>query len=168
MRRIVLTLIALFALNISLYADNMEMTDTDGKIYKVVGEKSKLKIEGMEGKVVFLELFGLQCPACRQAMPHLINLQEKYKDKLQVMAIEVQKNDAKAINAFKQKNAINYTTLSNFDVGFVVQYIMSKSGWKGEIPFTVIIDADGQVQFTEVGIIPEKKLEEYMERFSKK
>jgi len=167
MKKIVLTLIALLALNINLYADDMEMTDTDGKTYKVVGDKSEFKIEGMEGKVVFFEIFGLQCPACREAMPHLINLQEKYKDKLQIIAVEVQKNDAKAINAFKEENGINYTTISNYDVGLVVRYIADKSGWKGAIPFTVIIDSKGQVQFTESGVVPEKTLEEYIEKFSK-
>jgi len=154
-------------LGINLYAQNMQMTDTDGKTYSIVGTDNQLKIEGMKGKVVFLEFFGLQCPACKEAMPHLINIQNKYKDKLQVMAIEVQKNDVAPINAYKKKYGINYTTFSNYDVGYVVRFIAEKSGWNGSIPFLVAIDSKGQVKFTQAGLIPEKTLEKYIKDFSK-
>ena len=167
MKKIFLLLLAIAIFNFSLYAEKMEMTDTDGKHYNVEGDGNNIKIEGMEGKVVFIEFFGLKCPACRKEMPHLINLQKKYPNKLKIMAIEVQKNDNNPINAFKQKHGINYTTFSNFDVGFVVRYIIEKSGWKGAIPFMVAIDSKGQVQFTQTGLISEKKLEEYVEKFSK-
>jgi len=166
-KKIAIKLLALLALSFNLYADDMEMTDTNGKHYNIVAEGNEIKIEGMEGKVVFIEFFGLKCPACRKEMPHLINLQKKYPNKLKIMAIEVQKNDNNPINAFKQKHGINYTTFSNFDVGFVVRYIIEKSGWKGAIPFMVAIDSKGQVQFTQTGLISEKKLEEYVEKFSK-
>ena len=121
----------------------------------------------MEGKVVFIEFFGLKCPACKQAMPHLIKLQEKYKDKLNIMAMEVQKNDVAPINAYKKEHGINYTTFSNYDVGYVLRFIADKSGWDGKIPFLVAIDSKGKVQFTQTGIIPEKVLEKAVEDFSK-
>lgn len=165
MKKILIMTFLMFGMN--LYAQNMKMTDTDGKSYSVVGSDSELKIEGMKGKVVFLEFFGLQCPACKAAMPHLIKIQNKYKDKVQVMAIEVQKNDLAPINAYKKKHGINYPTFSNYDVGYVVRFIADKSGWNGSIPFLVAIDSKGQVQFTQAGIIPEKTLEKYIKDFSK-
>ena len=167
MKKILLTLVALLALNSNLYAENMSMTDTDGKSYNVVGSNSELKIEGMEGKVVLLEFFGLSCPACKQAMPHLINLQNKYKDNLQIMAIEVQNNDNGPINAYKKEHGINYTTLSNYNIGRVVRFVAEKSGWQGAIPFTVAIDTKGKVQFVQAGVIPEKDLEAFVEKSMK-
>jgi peroxiredoxin len=83
------------------------------------------------------------------------------------MAIEVQKNDIDPINAYKKEHGINYPTFSNFDVGRVARFIIEKSGWQGAIPFTIIIDAQGKVQFTQAGIIPPKVLEESVEKFSK-
>ena len=151
----------------TLSAKNMEMFDTDGKSYKINAVDNEFKIEGTEGKVVFLEFFGLNCPACKETMPHFINLKNKYKDNIRIMAIEVQKHDVDPINAYKKEHGINYTTLSNYDVGEVVQYIGTKSGWQGAIPFTVIIDAKGVVQFVETGVISEDKLNEYVEKFSK-
>jgi thiol-disulfide isomerase/thioredoxin len=165
MKKIFITILMLLSIN--LYADNMEMIDTNGTHYNIVAEGNSMKVEGMDGKVVFIQFFGLKCPACKQEIPHLINIQKKYPNKLKILAIEVQKNDNDPINTFKEKHGINYTTFSNFDVGFVARYIIEKSGWKGAIPFMVAIDSKGQVQFTQAGIIDEKKLEEYVEKFSK-
>ena len=167
MKKTLLTLLTLLAFTFNLYAENMDMVDTDGKSYKVVGTDNEIKIEGMEGMVVFLEFFGLKCPGCKQIMPNLINVQEKYKEKLQIMAIEVQKNDVDPINAYKQEHGINYITLSNYDVGRVARYVMEKSGWQGAIPFLVAIDSKGQVQFAQAGIMSEEDLSKYVEDFSK-
>jgi len=146
---------------------NMSMTDTDGKSYSIKAAGNDIKIEGMEGKVVFIEFFGLNCPACKDYTPHLINLQEKYRDKFQVMAIEVQKHDVDPINAYKKSHNINYITLSNYDVGSMVRYVADKSGWTGSIPFTVAINAKGEVQFAQEGVLSEEKLAKYINLYSK-
>ncbi len=167
MKKILITLIATLLITSNLSAKDMEMTDTNGTTYKVQAQGNEFKIEGMEGKVVFIEFFGLQCPACRKAVPHLVNLQDKYRDKLQIMAIEVQKNDIDPIKAYREEHGINYITLSNYDVGSVARYVMEKSGWQGAIPFIVAIDSKGQVQFAQAGLMPEELLGKYVEEFSK-
>lgn len=170
MKKIILSLISivLFSLNIHAKQIDMNLTDTNGTNYSIVAENSNIKIEGMEGKVVFLEFFGLQCPACRIAMPHLINLQEKYKDKLRVLAIEVQNNEVDQINKYKAKHGINYTTFSNYDIGRLVRYIADKSDWQGAIPYTIAIDPTGEVLFAQAGVIEEKTLESYIEKYTTK
>jgi len=157
----------MLALSINIHAQEMKMTDTNGTSYKVIGSDSELKIEGMEGKIVFLQLFGLNCPACKKEIPHLINIQNKYPDKVKIMAIEVQNHEVDPINAFKKEYGINYTTFSNYDIGYMVRFIVDKSGWDGPIPFMVAIDAKGQVKFTRKGMVTEKELEEYIAKFSK-
>ena len=167
MKKILISIVALLTINTYCVAENMEMYDTNGKKYTVDANNDSIKISEMEGKVVFLEFFGLKCPACKQEMPHLINLQKKYPEKVKIMAIEVQKNDNDPINAYKKANGINYTTFSNYDVGLIVRYIADKSGWNGSIPFMVAIDSKGNVQFSQAGIIEEDELEKYVEKFSK-
>ena len=186
MKKTLYSLMTLLAIGSSLYAENivstdatlpttqndasvtkMSMTDTDGKSYSIKAAGNDIKIEGMEGKVVFLELFGLNCPACKMLSPKLINLQRKHKDKFQVMAIEVQKHDIDPINAYKKAHGINYITLSNYDVGLVVRYIADKSDWNGAIPFTVAINSKGEVQFAQAGVMSEKQMEKYIEDYSK-
>jgi thiol-disulfide isomerase/thioredoxin len=167
MKKTVISLMALLVLSNTLYAQDMEITDTDGNSYKVVGNDKEIKIEGMEGKVVFLEFFGLNCPACKKEMPNLIKIQDKYKDKLKVVAVEVQNNDVAPINDYKAQHGINYTTVSNFDAGYLVRFVADKSGWDGRIPFMLAIDAKGEVRSIEMGLISDKELESYVEDFSK-
>ena len=165
MKKIIISLCLL--LNITLNATEMEMIDTNGTSYKINAQDDQFEIEGMEGKVVFLEFFGLQCPACKEIMPSLIKLQEKYPEKLKVMAIEVQKNDIDPINNYKKEHGINYTTFSNYDVGLVVRYMADNAGWNGAIPFLAAIDAKGKVQVVKLGVISEETLEGYIEKYSK-
>lgn len=165
MKKIIISLYLL--LSMMLHAQEMEMTDTQGKNYKIIAQDDDFKISGMEGKVVFLEFFGLNCPACKELMPSLIELQNQYPNKLQVMGIEVQNHEVDPIEKYKAEHGINYTTFSNYDVGFVVRYIANKAQWKGAIPFLVAIDANGKVQALKVGITPKATLEEYIKNYSK-
>lgn len=164
MKKLIISLLAL--LNIALHAQEMEMIDTDGKSYQVVAQNDEMKIEGMEGKVVFLELFGLKCPACKELMPNLIKVQEKYPNKLNILAIEVQNNDIDPVNAYKKAHNINYTTFSNYDIGLMVRYIADNSDWAGAIPFLMVIDAKGKVKVLKRGVTDEKTLEDYIEKYS--
>jgi len=162
MKKTIISLATLVALSGTLFAETMNIVDTDGRSYSVEAEGNDIKISGMEGKVVFLEFFGLSCPACKQEMPTLINLQEKYRDKLEIMAVEVQNNEVAPIQNFKAMNAINYKTFSNYDIGLLVRYVAEKANWKGEIPFLVAIDSQGHVKFAQAGLIPEETLEKYI------
>lgn len=165
MKKIIISLCIL--LNIMLSATEMEMIDTNGTSYKVYAQDEEFKIEGMKGKVVFLEFFGLRCPACKELMPSLIKLQKKYPEKLKVMAIEVQNNDINPIKEYKRNHGINYTTFSNYDVGLVVRYMADNAGWAGKIPFLAVIDSKGKVQVLKIGTVPEESLEKYITQYSK-
>ena len=165
MKKIIISLCIL--LNIMLSATEMEMIDTKGTSYKVYAQDEEFKIEGMKGKVVFLEFFGLRCPACKELMPSLIKLQKKYPEKLKVMAIEVQNNDIDPIKEYKRNHGINYTTFSNYDVGLVVRYMADNAGWAGKIPFLAVIDSKGKVQVLKIGTVPEESLEKYITQYSK-
>ena len=154
-------------LSFTLHAKNMEMFDTNGTSYKVYAQDEQFEIEGVEGKVVFLEFFGLKCPACKEIMPTLIKLQDEYPEKLKVMAIEVQKNDIEPINAYKKKHSINYTTFSNYDIGLVVRYIADNAGWSGAIPLLMVIDSKGKIRVLKLGVTSKETLEEYIIEYSK-
>jgi len=146
----------------------MSMTDTNGKTYKVLGTEQGLNIEGLEGKVVFLEFFGHKCPPCLASIPHLINLQKKYKDTLAIVAIEVQGHNSVATKAFAKEKGMNYIVVSEETASDLVNYIQQRAGWRGSIPFLVALDTKGDVQFVQAGMIPEASLEELIGQLSGK
>ncbi|HHD79726.1 MAG TPA: TlpA family protein disulfide reductase, partial [Epsilonproteobacteria bacterium] len=137
----------------------MSMTDTHGKTYKVEGTEQGLNIEGLEGKVVFLEFFGHKCPPCLASIPHLIHLQKKYKDTLAVVSIEVQGYNAAQTAAFAKEKGMNYIVVSEETASALVNYIQQRAQWRGSIPFLVAMDTKGNVQFVQAGMLPEASLE---------
>ncbi len=145
----------------------MEMTDVTGKIYTITGTKQGLNIKGTEGKIVFLEFFGHNCPPCLASIPHLINLQNKYKDTLTIIAIEVQGYNNEEVTAFVKEKGINYIAVAEEKAGELVNYISQRAEWKGSIPFLVALDTKGDVQFVQAGMLPEASLEELISQLSK-
>jgi len=146
----------------------MSMTDTNGKTYKVQGTEQGLNIEGLEGKVVFLEFFGHKCPPCLASIPHLIHLQKKYKDTLAIVAIEVQGYTSAQTKAFAKEKELNYIVVSEETASDLVNYIQQRAKWRGSIPFLVALDTTGNVQFVQAGMLPESSLEELIGQLSGK
>ena len=171
MQKLLITLL-LFSLTFFVQAkettlSNMTMTDTTGKTYNVTGTEQGLKIEGLEGKVVFLEFFGHKCPPCLASIPHLINLQKKYKDTLAIISIEVQGYNHAQTAAFAKEKGMNYTVVSEEKASAVVSYIQQRAQWKGSIPFLVALDTKGDVQFVQAGMLSEAQMEELIGKLSK-
>ena len=151
--------------NENVLAD-MSMTDITGKTYKVTGTQNGLEIEGLKGKVIFLEFFGHKCPPCLASIPHLIKLQNKHKDKLAIVAIEVQGYTDPQVKKFAQEKGINYITIAENKASDVVNYIAQRAQWRGSIPFMVALDTKGNVEFVQAGMIPEESLEELVSKLS--
>jgi len=165
MKKILALGVILFSLLTSVQAsEDMSITDIKGKSYKIVGTKEGLKIKGLEGKIVFLEFFGHRCPPCLKSIPHLINLQNKYKDKLAIVSIEVQGLGNNQLKVFAKQKGINYITASDEKTSGLVDYISTRAQWQGSIPFMLALDKKGKVQFAQAGMIPESSLEKLIEQ----
>jgi len=144
----------------------MTMTDIKGKTYDVTGTEQGLLIKGLEGKVVFLEFFGHKCPPCLASIPHLVKLQKKHKDKLAIVAIEVQGYNQEQTKKFAKDKGMNYIVVSEEKASELVNYIQQRAQWRGSIPFLVALDTKGDVQFVQAGMLPEASLEELILQLS--
>jgi thiol-disulfide isomerase/thioredoxin len=168
MKKILITLAIIFT-TLTLNAKDsgehkMVATDIDGNKLHITGTKSGLIIDEYKGKVIFLEYFGHQCPPCMATIPHYIELTDKYKDKLQIIAIEAQGYDDEQLKKFREQKKINYELLSTQGAGELYQYVSGRAGWRGAIPFLVAIDPKGNVKFIRAGFIPESDLKTLVEK----
>jgi len=161
-----LLLLALLSSNLTAKDFKMSMTDINGKTYSVIGTEQGLNIEGSKGKIVFLEFFGHRCPPCLASIPHLIDLQKKHKDKLAIFAIEVQGLNNSSLKAFAKKKGMNYTVVADEKANGIVNYITQRAQWQGSIPFLVVMDKKGDVQFVQAGMLPEASLEELIKQLN--
>jgi len=146
----------------------MTITDVTGTSYQITGTDEGLKIKGLEGKVIFLEFFGHKCPPCLASIPHLIKLQEKYKDKLAIISIEVQGLNNAQLTQFVKEKGMNYIVVADEKAGSFTNYISQRAQWRGSIPFMVALDTTGNVQFVQAGMLPESSLEELIKQLSAK
>ncbi|NEW59897.1 TlpA family protein disulfide reductase [Sulfurovum sp. bin170] len=167
MKKIIL--IILLALTVTLQAEfeKFTLTNTEGEKFNITESKDGLVFEEHKGKAIFLVLFGHNCPPCKEEIPELVELTEKYKDKLEIIAIEAQRYSVEQLKAFKKENGINYNLVTGKEHDDFVGYIANKAQWNGAIPFLIAIDKNGAVDSMEQGFIPKKTLEELIEKLTK-
>lgn len=98
-----------------------------------------------KGQVVMLNFWAPWCPPCREEVPAFIELQEKYADKgFTFVGITVDTHDN--AQTFADTMGINYPILIAEEEGIA---IAREYGNKvGALPFTVLLDREGQVRFT--------------------
>ncbi len=167
MKKILTSALLIFSLFTYIQASEesqMAITDIKGVTYQITGTEQGLSIKGLEGKIVFLEFFGHNCPPCLKSIPHLIKLQEKHKDNLAIVAIEVQGYNNAQLTQFAEEKGMNYIAVADEKAGNFVNYIAQRAEWKGGIPFLVALDTKGAVQFVQAGMLPEASLEELIKQ----
>jgi thiol-disulfide isomerase/thioredoxin len=150
-----------------------DLVDTNNQHIKITSIKNGLHVDGADGKVVFIEFFGYKCPPCLKTIPHFINLKNKYKDKLEIISIEVPMNlpamyapsiRGKELKQFADKKGINYHLISDENAGMFTNYIAQGTQWEGGIPFLLILDTKGKAQVAQVGLIPQNVLEQVIDK----
>jgi len=155
-------LITLFALlsGLSHAADNtLTLKTLTGKEIHIVGTEKGFTIPEYKNKILFVEFWGTHCPPCLMSIPHYIELQEKYKDDMAMLAIEVQNTSKEKLKVFAKVKGMNYDIVEYKNGYAFVEYITQRAGWKGSIPLLLILDQEGVVQIVQPGFIPKENLE---------
>lgn len=79
---------------------NAEVELIDGGTFKLADQK---------GKVILINLWATWCGPCRNEMPELVKLQEKYRDRgFEVIGLDVDPEPIDLIKPFAEKMKINY------------------------------------------------------------
>ena len=100
-----------------------------------------------EGKVLLLDFWAISCSACLKAMPHIIELHEKYKEKgFAVLGVDVDRSKKRVLKILK-KMKLDMPYPSIFDNDSKIKSLMGVS----MLPTTILVDTKGVVQHFEVG-----------------
>ena len=158
--------ILLFAVVAQAKDHKMTVTDVNGKTLHITGTKKGFTIDEYKGKVIFLEYFGHMCPPCIASIPHYNDLMKKYKDKLQVIAIEAQGYSDDQVKEFAKQKGIEYELLSSQGAGEFYEYVSNRAGWRGAIPYLIATDTEGNVKFIKAGLMSEDELKTLFEKLS--
>ncbi len=99
-------------------------------------------------KVIVLNFWATWCAPCREEIPAFVELQQQYESKgLQFIGIALQ--EAEEVRGFMEEFNVNYPSLVGGDE--VIQAAKRLGNDIGALPYTVIIDINGEIVFTRRG-----------------
>jgi len=123
----------------------------NGVNFKLRASKKKIKVDGLENKIVFLKIFGWDCKYCQKEIPELIKLKKDLGDTFDVIAIEAQQHSEEDSHKFIKKYGINYNIVNGAKLIRFYNYLKVYYGWSGIIPLTIVLGKDGNILAYEVG-----------------
>ncbi len=113
-----------------------EIKDLDGNSFKV---------EDKKGKVVLLNLWATWCGPCRQEMPELMDMQNKYRDQgFEIYGLNVDEESVEDIKTFSDEMKLNYQ-LAYANTKIMSEFI--KITRLSGIPQTILINRDGRMTY---------------------
>lgn len=113
-----------------------------------------------EGKVVMLNFWATWCGPCKREIPDFIELQNEYRDKgFEIVGVSLdQPGEEGAVVQFVSQYGINYDVLHG-DGDIAQAY-----GGVRSIPTTFLIDREGNVVSSKVGLTPKATWAEEIEK----
>jgi len=162
MKKLLLALI--ISLTTFIHAENGQtftLTTTADKNITVTDTKEGLDFKEFKGKAVLLALFGHRCPPCLKEIPEFIELTNKHKDDLEIIAIEAQLYPTDKVKEFVTDHNMNYNVIAGVDHGDFVSYIAERAGYTRGLPLPLLIavNKNGEVENVQAGLIREDELE---------
>jgi thiol-disulfide isomerase/thioredoxin len=100
----------------------------------------EMTLSSLKGKVVVLDFWATWCGPCREAIPHLIDLQRTYQEKgVEVIGMNVDKGDAETVRRFVKSMDIPYP------ITITPEEVSREYGVTG-LPTTILIDKEGRIR----------------------
>ncbi|MDR1863046.1 MAG: TlpA family protein disulfide reductase [Treponema sp.] len=97
------------------------------------------KLSDLKGKVVFLNFWATWCPPCRQEMPSIESLYQRFKSQgLEILAVDCQE-ESRDVSAFMRRNRFSFSAALD-ESGEVSNYYGITA-----IPTTYIVDRSGKI-----------------------
>jgi thiol-disulfide isomerase/thioredoxin len=118
-------------------APAFQLNDLDGKPVSLADAK---------GKIVLLNFWATWCGPCRAEIPDLVDLQKRYPDKLEIIALATDEDEADEVRRFVLQSGINYRVAMTSDK------VRRDYGGIAALPTSFVIDSQGRILQKHVGL----------------
>jgi len=109
-------------------------------------EGKPLSLAEAKGKIVLLNFWATWCGPCRAEIPDLVDLQKRYADKLEIIALATDEEDADEVRRFVLDSGINYR------VAMTPDGVRRAYGGIAALPTSFVIDSQGRIVQKHVGL----------------
>jgi len=106
----------------------------------------ELSLSEARGKVVFLNFWATWCGPCRAEIPDLVDLQNRYKDRLEIIGLDVDDDDPAEVQQYVTENGINYP------VAMAPNELRNQYGGIPALPTSFVLDTQNRVVQKHVGL----------------
>ena len=121
--------------------------DTDGRPFALAR---------LRGKPLLVNFWARWCGPCRQEIPELLALRHTHRGKLEVIGIGIE-DKPEAVKEFARAYDMDYPVLLAKDKGIPLMQALGNT--KAGLPFTLVIDRNGQVLSRKMGIMKKPDLD---------
>jgi len=113
-------------------------------------------MEQWRGKVIVVNFWATWCAPCREEIPMLVKLQEKYGARgLQLVGIAIDQPDK--VRPYAAEMRMNFPVLMASADG--IELTRQLGNKAGVLPYTVVLGRDGKIASREVGVLKEPRIE---------
>ncbi len=113
-------------------------------------------LERYKGKPLIVNFWARWCGPCRVEIPELIAIRKAHKGKLEVLGIGIE-DKADAAKEFARAYEMDYPVFVAREKGIPLMQALGNT--KGGLPFTIVVDRNGQVVQKKMGIMKKADLE---------
>jgi thiol-disulfide isomerase/thioredoxin len=118
-------------------APAFQLNDLNGKPVSLAEAK---------GKIVLLNFWATWCGPCRAEIPDLVDLQKRYADKFEIIALATDEDDPDEVRRFVLQSGINYRVAMSSDA------VLRDYGGIAALPTSFVIDPEGRIVQKHVGL----------------
>jgi len=100
--------------NSMLSLNEYVLTGLDNKQYVLKKEDNGFTLKDTKAKIIILDVFATWCPPCQKGASHLNSIQEKYKDDVLVIGVNIEDSIPNSkLLTFREKFNANYVLVNS-------------------------------------------------------